>query len=571
MTLLLTTQTNPGDAQWGDGEGIASAESAWKRPVRVVSSTNVTLSPAPGTIDGVPLSSGNRVGLVGQTDTAENGLYEYDGTDLVRPDDYDGTALVEAGVKVYAQEGGTNAKKTFRLFSPTTPITVDTTGTSWEEDGGGGGGGGEDLAATLAVGNTTGGTNIEVTVGDEIQGVDGSGGSAGGSLVLRPGNGDGAGADGSINSGDAPSSVAGDPRGENAVDFQRVRFAADQVGSGDRSFTMGKYNRNAGADTMVVGSYNRVEGGAGPMTTFGAFNYIQTAQYAWLFGGAYSYGYGATQGGNGGTIMWGGGHTFYDTNELSGMLVAGTSHYWAPAHTAKYNLVGGFNQHFYNATTSSYSAIWGQSVWLYGDIYQSALFISGSYVHSAVNALAVGENHYVDAIGPCVVLGKEGWITNQGEMIFSGSNGGWGSTQAGRVSMAARTTDATTTEFSTADTDTLSADFDRYTLRDDSAISFTAIVSARQTGGTSGTAGDSASWTVNAVIKNIGGTTSMVGGSGGATIAPDFSDAAAAGWRLDVVAGGANGALVLRATGEANKDITWEAHILHAEAGDGRF
>ena len=34
----------------------------------------------------------------------------------------------------------------------------------------GGGGGGEDLAATLVLGNITGGTNIVMTIGDELQG-----------------------------------------------------------------------------------------------------------------------------------------------------------------------------------------------------------------------------------------------------------------------------------------------------------------------------------------------------------------------------------------------------------------
>jgi hypothetical protein len=54
----------------------------------------------------------------------------------------------------------------------------------------GGGGGGEDLAATLIFGNVTGGTNIVVSAGDEIQGLDGGGiGVDGENLVIRPGAG----------------------------------------------------------------------------------------------------------------------------------------------------------------------------------------------------------------------------------------------------------------------------------------------------------------------------------------------------------------------------------------------
>lgn len=77
-----------------------------------------------------------------------------------------------------------------------------------------GGGGGEDLAATLALGNSTGGTNIVVSASDEVQGTDGSGSAgsdlslragdgaggtfAGGDLTLTPGAGSSGGADGSV-------------------------------------------------------------------------------------------------------------------------------------------------------------------------------------------------------------------------------------------------------------------------------------------------------------------------------------------------------------------------------------
>jgi hypothetical protein len=51
-------------------------------------------------------------------------------------------------------------------------------------------GGTSGLAPTLAVGNTTGGTNLVVTAGDEVQGQDGAV-SAGSDLLLRGGDGQG--------------------------------------------------------------------------------------------------------------------------------------------------------------------------------------------------------------------------------------------------------------------------------------------------------------------------------------------------------------------------------------------
>jgi len=49
----------------------------------------------------------------------------------------------------------------------------------------GGGGGGEDLAATLVLGNVTGGTNVVMTVGDEIQGAVGSAVVATGTITVN--------------------------------------------------------------------------------------------------------------------------------------------------------------------------------------------------------------------------------------------------------------------------------------------------------------------------------------------------------------------------------------------------
>lgn len=79
----------------------------------------------------------------------------------------------------------------------------------------GGGGGGEDLAATLAIGNTTGGNDIIFTGGDGIDTADNGGGAgfdlnitgsdagggvfAGGDINLTPGLGSGGGANGVVN------------------------------------------------------------------------------------------------------------------------------------------------------------------------------------------------------------------------------------------------------------------------------------------------------------------------------------------------------------------------------------
>ena len=57
------------------------------------------------------------------------------------------------------------------------------------------------------------------------------------------------------------------------------------------------------------------------------------------------------------------------------------------------------------------------------------------------------------------------------------------------------------------------------------------MVAARQVGGTSGTAGDSAGWALEALVRRGATATSTAVLGGGAALAPSFADAAAAGWR----------------------------------------
>jgi hypothetical protein len=93
------------------------------------------------------------------------------------------------------------------------------------------------------------------------------------------------------------------------------------------------------------------------------------------------------------------------------------------------------------------------------------------------------------------------------------------------------------------------------------------LVLARQTGGASGTIGDSAGWVVDALVKRaITASSATLIGGGGASLAPSYSDAAAAAWRLAVTADTTNGGLAISGTGEAGKTINWVARVLSVEA-----
>jgi hypothetical protein len=138
MALIATAETTEtGISIWDAGSTVVSEESVWKRPVRAASTANVAdpLTAAPATIDGVTLADGDRILLKDQSTASTNGIYRRVSASVwERASDYEAGAVVEAGVKVYVQEGTTHAKQTFRLASPTTAITVGSTPTTWEND-----------------------------------------------------------------------------------------------------------------------------------------------------------------------------------------------------------------------------------------------------------------------------------------------------------------------------------------------------------------------------------------------------------------------------------------------------
>ena len=105
------------------------------------------------------------------------------------------------------------------------------------------------------------------------------------------------------------------------------------------------------------------------------------------------------------------------------------------------------------------------------------------------------------------------------------------------------------------------------------------VVIARQVGGTAGTAGDSASWEADVMVKRgaSAAATTLAGGrtvtsalafaaiTAGTAFAPGTSDPAAAAWRLTLDADTTIGCIMVNGTGEANKTINWVARVMSVE------
>jgi hypothetical protein len=96
---------------------------AWKNPVRAIATSDQALSGNP-TIDGVALSDGDRVLLIGQLDPIENGIYVVNNAAWVRASDL-AVGFDAAGTAVFVQEGTVNADNGF-VCTSNSPSLVGT-------------------------------------------------------------------------------------------------------------------------------------------------------------------------------------------------------------------------------------------------------------------------------------------------------------------------------------------------------------------------------------------------------------------------------------------------------------
>ncbi|MDB2315348.1 hypothetical protein N9V27_00055 [bacterium] len=105
----------------------------YKDSVLVASTNNVGITSTISSVDGVTLSQGNRILLVGQTTTTENGIYtsQSDGT-IARAFDADSTAEFSSGMTVYVEQGTSNGKSTWLLIT-TGEIVLGTTSLQFQK------------------------------------------------------------------------------------------------------------------------------------------------------------------------------------------------------------------------------------------------------------------------------------------------------------------------------------------------------------------------------------------------------------------------------------------------------
>ena len=111
----------------------------FKDSVRVATTATVTVSGPGAAIDGITLSSGDRVLLKNQSTASENGIYVFNGaaSALTRATDADSSVEVTAGMFTFVEEGTVNADSGFVLTTDGT-ITVGSTSLAFAQFSGAG-------------------------------------------------------------------------------------------------------------------------------------------------------------------------------------------------------------------------------------------------------------------------------------------------------------------------------------------------------------------------------------------------------------------------------------------------
>lgn len=102
---------------------------AWKDSARVATQANLDLSAPGATIDGVSMSSGDRVLVRNQTTAAENGIYIWNGASSAATRAADASTAAELESAILTVEEGTDAGVSYRQSSVN--FTLDSGDVAW--------------------------------------------------------------------------------------------------------------------------------------------------------------------------------------------------------------------------------------------------------------------------------------------------------------------------------------------------------------------------------------------------------------------------------------------------------
>ena len=541
----ITSLADPTNAQDGATKNYVDSVSQGldpKNSVRVATTTNLNLSSPGTTIDTITLSVNNRVLVKDQTTASQNGIYVWNGaaSAMTRASDADSTTKLNGGAFVFVEEGTIAATTGWVLQQPTGTYVLGTTALVWSQFSGAGqitaGTGltksGNTLSLITPVTTTSGGTGL-TTVGTGFLKGNGT------SLSYA-----------TLTSGDIPDisatyvtlsgtqtisgvkTFSGTPifsllTGYVKANGASALTASSTVPAGDISGTLGVSNGGTGAATLTsagvllgngtsaiqataAGTANQVlrvpSGGGSP--AFGSINLASTSAVTGTLPIA--------NGGTGQTTFASGILKSDGTNLSSGSLSASD----IPDISATY------------VTVNTNQTVNGVKTFASGLI--------ASQITPSVN------NYFAIGASGIPVRQMDRWVgvnNSKNTDLFPYNT----STSASPVDLF------------------MDGSSVRLGLSNGETWYYEAKVLGTQTGGVSGTVGDSFGTRFTGVIKrSSGGTTSMVGSTSQDI---DARDAGAANWATSVTADTSNNALKISCTGETSKTIYWQSKVSIVRVG----
>jgi trimeric autotransporter adhesin len=305
----------------------------------------------------------------------------------------------------------------------------------------------------------------------------------------------------------------------------------DSTSSGINSIAIGENSTSSGNRSTAIGR-NSFSGSA-DATAVGAYSIATTGSYANAFGHhAYSYG--------------------QDGTSIGRAYSSGTDSFAAAIAN---------NSSSYGAQQTSSIAIGKQAkaTGAYGTAIGEATQATAS------NSVCIGYYSQATAQG-AVALGYDAQATaakafafglkvrNPIENSFKFAGGNFaaaGDAQGGMYILRADTTDATATVLTTDNT--TPGTTDQIVAASDTCIMFSGTLVAMQNG-----AQDQGGWEIKGLLKNDGGTTTLVSSN-----IQTFDDGN--GWVVALTADNTNNALAITCTGEASHNIRWVANIQTSE------
>jgi hypothetical protein len=323
----------------------------------------------------------------------------------------------------------------------------------------------------------------------------------------------------------------------------------NNISGGNNGSTNSSYNIISGNNNSLTASYTSIIGGA--------FNIINDSYYN-IIGGFNSYITSSSR-----SIFAGSNHqiTSSDYNNISGDVNSLTNSYYNAVSgetntldSSDYNNVSGQSNVLTTSDYNNISGKFGESI----DGSYNILFGLNSYVENSAFSLiggngtsgmngdgifAVGSILTSDGFSYTFLSGQNVYVNSEGELARNALNGT--KRQFGSIQTGATTTDATPTRtFPNAG---------HFYITSNSTYQINIRVV-----GTKASSGDSVSYEAKGIIKNVGGTTSLVSAI---TATQIQSDAALTTTAVTVTADNSNDALNVSVTGIAATTIYWHCVV----------